>query len=108
MSIAAISQRRAVCRCLRGLALLREQLNAPAIRTMFSMALWMTLIVAPVQALVGDMHGLNTLKHQPAKIAAMKATGRIRRVSLPHCCYLAGRIWSRNGRFGLEIPLSAA
>ncbi len=25
----------------------------------------MTLLVAPVQALIGDMHGLNTLKHQP-------------------------------------------
>ncbi|MBW0627524.1 cytochrome ubiquinol oxidase subunit I, partial [Escherichia coli] len=46
--------------------------TTPAIRTMFSMALWMTLIVAPVQALIGDMHGLNTLKHQPAKIAAIE------------------------------------
>ncbi|QKN81986.1 cytochrome ubiquinol oxidase subunit I [Scandinavium goeteborgense] len=46
--------------------------NTPAIRTMFSMALWMTLIVAPIQALVGDMHGLNTLQHQPAKIAAIE------------------------------------
>ena len=27
----------------------------------------------PVQILVGDLHGLNTLKHQPAKIAAMEA-----------------------------------
>jgi cytochrome d ubiquinol oxidase subunit I len=36
------------------------------------MALWMTLIVAPLQALIGDMHGLNTLKHQPAKIAAIE------------------------------------
>ena len=46
--------------------------NTPAIRAMFSMALWMTLIVAPIQAMVGDMHGLNTLKHQPAKIAAIE------------------------------------
>lgn len=43
---------------------------------MFSMALWMTLLVAPVQALIGDMHGLNTLKHQPAKIAAIEALGK--------------------------------
>lgn len=32
--------------------------NTPAIRTMFSMALWMTLIVAPVRALVGICTGL--------------------------------------------------
>ncbi len=44
---------------------------------MFSMALWMTLIVAPhPRQMVGDMHGLNTLKHQPAKIAAIEGTGK--------------------------------
>lgn len=42
------------------------------VRTMLSMAMWMLLLVAPLQALVGDAHGLNTLKHQPAKIAAME------------------------------------
>ncbi|HCW98796.1 MULTISPECIES: cytochrome ubiquinol oxidase subunit I [Pantoea] len=44
----------------------------PAIRKMFSMALWMALIVAPIQAMIGDAHGLNTLEHQPAKIAAIE------------------------------------
>ncbi|MFC3607102.1 cytochrome ubiquinol oxidase subunit I [Stutzerimonas tarimensis] len=44
----------------------------PAVRKMFSMALWMALLVAPVQAAVGDLHGLNTLEYQPAKIAAME------------------------------------
>ncbi|MFP3920868.1 MAG: cytochrome ubiquinol oxidase subunit I [Dichotomicrobium sp.] len=41
-------------------------------RVMFSMAMWMALIVAPLQLVAGDMHGLNTLEHQPAKIAAME------------------------------------
>ena len=39
---------------------------------MLSMALWMVLFTAPLQLLIGDLHGLNTLKHQPAKIAAME------------------------------------
>jgi cytochrome d ubiquinol oxidase subunit I len=39
---------------------------------MFSMAMWMAAIVTPVQIFVGDQHGLNTLEHQPAKIAAME------------------------------------
>ncbi|SFP18264.1 cytochrome ubiquinol oxidase subunit I [Pseudomonas borbori] len=51
--------------------LLRGRDN-PALRKMLSMALWMALIVAPVQAVIGDLHGLNTLKYQPAKIAAME------------------------------------
>lgn len=46
--------------------------DIPAIRKMFSMALWMALLVAPIQAMVGDAHGLNTLEHQPAKIAAIE------------------------------------
>ena len=41
-------------------------------RLMFSMAMWMALIVAPLQVVAGDLHGLNTLEHQPAKIAAME------------------------------------
>jgi len=41
-------------------------------RTMFSMAMWMAAAVAPLQILAGDLHGLNTLEHQPAKIAAME------------------------------------
>ena len=44
----------------------------PAIRSMLSMAMWMALIVAPIQAVIGDFHGLNTLEHQPAKIAAIE------------------------------------
>ena len=41
-------------------------------RVMFGMAMLMAVFVAPLQLLVGDMHGLNTLKHQPAKVAAME------------------------------------
>jgi cytochrome d ubiquinol oxidase subunit I len=36
------------------------------------MAMWMVAIVAPIQILAGDAHGLNTLEHQPAKIAAIE------------------------------------
>jgi len=46
--------------------------DTPAIRTMLSMAMWMALIVSPIQAFLGDAHGLNTLKYQPAKIAAIE------------------------------------
>ncbi|MBD9373935.1 cytochrome ubiquinol oxidase subunit I [Rhizobium sp. ARZ01] len=40
--------------------------------TMFSMAMWMAAIVAPIQIFAGDAHGLNTLEHQPAKVMAME------------------------------------
>lgn len=46
--------------------------KTPAIKKMLSMSLWMALIVSPIQAFLGDAHGLNTLEHQPAKIAAIE------------------------------------
>jgi cytochrome d ubiquinol oxidase subunit I len=42
------------------------------VRVMFSMAMWMAALVAPVQIVAGDLHGLNTLEHQPAKVLAME------------------------------------
>jgi cytochrome bd ubiquinol oxidase subunit I len=53
------------------LHLLRDAAQ-PASRIMFSMAMWMAALVAPLQIVAGDLHGLNTLAHQPAKIAAME------------------------------------
>jgi cytochrome bd ubiquinol oxidase subunit I len=51
--------------------LLRDRHLAGA-RVMFSMAMWMATLVAPIQILAGDQHGLNTLEHQPAKVMAME------------------------------------
>src|ERR1700760_3793418 len=39
---------------------------------MFSMAMWMAALVAPIQIFAGDQHGLNTLEHQPVKVMAME------------------------------------
>lgn len=51
--------------------LLRKRGTAE-VRKMFSMAMWMLALVAPVQIFVGDLHGLNTLEHQPQKVMAME------------------------------------
>ena len=51
--------------------LLRDKAN-PHARKMFSMAMWMAALATPVQIFVGDQHGLNTFKHQPAKVMAME------------------------------------
>lgn len=42
-------------------------------KIMLGMAVLMAAIVAPIQIFVGDIHGLNTREHQPAKIAAIEA-----------------------------------
>jgi cytochrome d ubiquinol oxidase subunit I len=51
---------------------LLKRRDNPRVKTMFSMAMWMLLIVAPIQIVAGDQHGQNTLRYQPAKIAAIE------------------------------------
>lgn len=54
-----------------GWHLLRGRRNE-GVRVMFSMAMGMIAVVAPIQILAGDQHGLNTLEHQPVKVMAME------------------------------------
>ena len=52
---------------------LRRGRHAEESLTMQKMGLGLLAILVPLQIVVGDLHGLNTLEHQPAKIAAMEA-----------------------------------
>ncbi|UAJ12783.1 cytochrome ubiquinol oxidase subunit I [Glacieibacterium megasporae] len=74
-------------------------------RVMFSMAMWMAAIVAPLQIVAGHTQGENTLAYQPAKIAAMEGDYR----SYPHGAPLTlfGIPDQANGvmRHAVEIPL---
>jgi cytochrome d ubiquinol oxidase subunit I len=38
----------------------------------FSVAMWMALVLTPLQIFLGDQHGLNTVEHQPVKAAAIE------------------------------------
>ncbi|MGH6885198.1 MAG: cytochrome ubiquinol oxidase subunit I, partial [Geminicoccales bacterium] len=42
-------------------------------RVGLSMAMALIALLAPTQLVIGDLHGLNTQEHQPAKVAAMEA-----------------------------------
>jgi len=52
---------------------LRRDVHREAGRKMLLAAVGFAALTVPVQIFVGDMHGLNTLKHQPMKIAAVEA-----------------------------------
>ena len=53
--------------------LLRQPEN-PRARLQFSMALWMIVVLSPLQILVGDLHGQHSLKVQPLKVAAIEGS----------------------------------
>ncbi|RFU49654.1 cytochrome ubiquinol oxidase subunit I [Paraburkholderia sp. DHOC27] len=71
MTMAAFIVAAMVVAATGGWHLLRGRRD-PEVKTMYSMALWLLLFLAPIQAFVGDQHGLNTRKYQPAKIAAIE------------------------------------
>lgn len=56
-----------------GAYLIRKNIHAEEGRVMFSMTFWLLSLLIPAQIILGDMHGLNTLKYQPAKLAAIEA-----------------------------------
>ncbi|WP_419794132.1 cytochrome ubiquinol oxidase subunit I [Pseudomonas palleroniana] len=84
--------------------LLRKN-DTPAIRTMLSMAMWMALIVAPIQAVVGDAHGLNTLEHQPAKIAAIEGHWEnVDNQATPLVLFGIPDMEAEKTRYAIEVP----
>ena len=50
-----------------------KQVDGPATNKVLRVAVIAAAILVPTQIMLGDLHGLNTLKHQPAKVAAMEA-----------------------------------
>jgi len=86
-----------------GWHLLKDRTN-PRARLMFSMAMWMAAIVAPLQIVLGDLHGLNTLEHQPVKVMAMEGHYQSHPEGAP--LVLFGIPNSAEGRvdYAVEIP----
>ena len=50
-----------------------RNVDGPATRKVLRVALLAAAVLTPAQIFLGDLHGLNTFKHQPAKVAAMEA-----------------------------------
>ena len=50
--------------------------RSPAVMAALRTGVYLGAMLIPVQIMVGDLHGLNTLEHQPAKLAAMEGIWR--------------------------------
>ncbi|ODM44615.1 cytochrome ubiquinol oxidase subunit I [Cereibacter johrii] len=86
-----------------GYHLLRDRTN-PATRRMFSMATGMILVVAPIQIVAGDMHGLNTLEHQPVKVMAMEGHFESHPEGAPLILFGLPDQEAQEMRWSVEIP----
>lgn len=69
----------------------------------FSMMMWLALILAPLQLYIGDMHGLNTLKYQPIKIAAMEGRWESEK-GAPLTLFAIPNLEKERNDFAIDIP----
>jgi cytochrome d ubiquinol oxidase subunit I len=64
-------------------------------------------ILVPIQIFVGDLHGLNTLKHQPAKIAAIEAIWHTER-GVPLALFAIPNEEERRNDYAIELPYAGS
>ena len=76
-------------------------------RRALSMCLWLILILAPTQAVIGDFHGINTLEHQPTKVAAMEGNWETSS-GVPLLLFAWPDQASQSNRFEIGIPKLAS
>lgn len=82
--------------------LIKRKQFQPAQRA-FKVAVTVAAVLAPLQMFVGDLHGLNTLEHQPAKIAAMEGVWETKQ-GAPLVLFAVPNEETRTNDWAIEIP----
>jgi cytochrome d ubiquinol oxidase subunit I len=81
--------------------------RGPDVAAALRVGVVMGAVLIPLQILVGDLHGLNTLKHQPAKVAAMEGFWETQR-GAPAILFAWPDAQARANRFEIAIPKLAS
>jgi cytochrome bd ubiquinol oxidase subunit I len=77
--------------------------RTPAAESTLRVGIVLAAILTPVQIAAGDAHGLNTLEHQPAKIAAMEALWKTRDAA-PLVLFALPSEKDQANHYALELP----
>ncbi|MCS6931789.1 MAG: cytochrome ubiquinol oxidase subunit I [Acetobacteraceae bacterium] len=80
---------------------------APGVQAALRTGVVMAAVLAPTQLVLGDMHGLNTLEHQPVKVAAMEGNWETRG-HVPLLLFAVPDEAARQNRFEIGIPSGAS
>jgi cytochrome d ubiquinol oxidase subunit I len=86
-----------------GAYLVRREPSPAEGRTMLSMTLWLLTVLVPLQILIGDLHGLNTREHQPAKLAAIEARWDTER-RVPLTLFAIPSDKAERNYFAIDVP----
>ncbi|WP_235962443.1 cytochrome ubiquinol oxidase subunit I [Jannaschia marina] len=77
------------------------------VRSQIRVGLTFAALLIPVQIFAGDMHGLNTLEHQPAKVAAMEGNWETRS-NVPLVLFGMPNEETRTNDYAIEVPNMAS
>ena len=81
--------------------------RTPAVLATLRVGIVVAAVLAPLQIIAGDLHGLNTLEHQPAKGAAMEGLWDTQ-AGAPLVLFALPDEETRSNRYALEIPKLAS
>ncbi len=84
-----------------------KKIDTPATTAAFKAAIVSAAVLIPVQIFVGDLHGLNTLEHQPAKVAAMEGAWETKK-GAPLVLFAWPDKETRSNLYAIEIPKLAS
>ena len=87
---------------LSAFRMLRDDIT-PAVQATLRLGIIMAAVLAPLQIFTGDLHGLNTLEHQPAKVAAMEALWETRR-GAPLVLFGLPDAETQSNKYAIELP----
>lgn len=85
----------------------RSGVDGPATWKVMRAGIGVAAVLAPLQIFIGDLHGLNTLEHQPAKVAAMEAIWETES-SVPFNLVAWPDEDARENHLAIQIPYAAS
>ncbi|MDP2127350.1 MAG: cytochrome ubiquinol oxidase subunit I [Pseudohongiella sp.] len=86
---------------------MKQKVDGPATLKIFKSVAVIAMVLAPLQVFVGDLHGLNTLEHQPAKVAAIEGVWETHS-GVAFTVFGFPDEKTRTTKFALEIPYAAS
>ncbi|MBU1468820.1 MAG: cytochrome ubiquinol oxidase subunit I [Gammaproteobacteria bacterium] len=83
---------------------LLKKKNIPFAKKGLSMCMWFALVLTPLQAWIGDMHGLNVREHQPTKLAAMEGIWPAEEENVPLLLFAMPNMQTESNDYEVGIP----
>ncbi|MDI9408838.1 MAG: cytochrome ubiquinol oxidase subunit I [Candidatus Pacebacteria bacterium] len=84
-----------------------RQDRSPAVMAAIKCGIYSAAVLIPIQIFVGDLHGLNSLKHQPQKIAAMEALFETQR-GAPLVLFALPNEETKTNDYAIQLPKMAS